>query len=151
MSAHAAKMTDQQAKPGDRVKVHYTGTLPDGTVFDSSKNREPLEFTLGQGQIIRGFEEAVVGMAPGDTKKETIPPDRAYGAPRDDLRVKVPRESLPEGLAPNVGETLYVRQPDGNAAPVRVADVGEQEVTLDANHPLAGQQLVFEIELVEIG
>ena len=141
----------EQAQPGNRVKVHYTGTLQDGTVFDTSRERGPIEFTIGEGQVIRGFEEAVKGLAPGQTRTTTLPPEEAYGQPRDDLRIKVPRQTLPPEVDPQVGETLYVRQPDGGAAPVRVADVEDESVTLDANHPLAGQALTFEIQLVEIG
>lgn len=139
-----------KVKDGDTVKVHYTGSLKDGSVFDSSENNEPLEFTLGSGQLIPGFEKAVQELDEGDSTKVTIPVDEAYGKPREDLIISVPKTNLPEDVAPEIGMQLQVNQPDGQAIPVRVTDIGEEEITLDANHPLAGKDLVFEIELVEI-
>ncbi len=139
-----------QAKEGDTVKVHYTGKLEDGTVFDTSSDRAPLEFTIGGGQIIRGFEQAVVGMEPGDTKTATIPPEEAYGPRREDMTLTVEREQFPEEINPEPGQQLQVQQPDGRAAVVVVSDVSESTVTLDANHPLAGQPLTFDIRLVDI-
>ncbi|MCM2466264.1 FKBP-type peptidyl-prolyl cis-trans isomerase [Methanoculleus oceani] len=139
-----------QAKEGDTVKVHYTGKLEDGTVFDTSDERDPLEFTIGGGQIIRGFEQAVVGMEPGDIKTTTIPPEEAYGPRREDMTLTVEREQFPEEINPEPGQQLQVQQPDGRAAVVTVSDVSESTVTLDANHPLAGQPLTFDIRLVDI-
>jgi FKBP-type peptidyl-prolyl cis-trans isomerase 2 len=140
-----------QAKPGDTVKIHYTGKLDDGTVFDSSASREPLEFTLSSGQVIPGFDQAVLGMSPGETKTEKIPMDQAYGPYREEMVVEVSRQQMPPELEPEVGQQLQVQQPDGQTIPVFVTEVTESTVTLDANHPLAGEDLTFDIELVEIG
>ncbi|MDD4568438.1 MAG: peptidylprolyl isomerase [Methanoculleus chikugoensis] len=139
-----------QAKAGDTVQVHYTGKLEDGTVFDTSEERTPLEFTIGSGQIIPGFERAVVGMEPGETKTATISPEEAYGQHREDMTITVDRGQFPEDINPEPGQQLQVQQPDGRAAIVVVSDVSESTVTLDANHPLAGQPLTFDIELVDI-
>lgn len=139
-----------QAQPGDTVQVHYTGKLADGTPFDSSLQRDPLQFTLGQGEIIPGFEQAVVGMAPGESKTETIPSDQAYGPHRSEMVLEVAREQLPNDLQPEVGQQLQMRQQDGTAVPVVVSDISESQVTLDANHPLAGKDLTFDITLVAI-
>jgi peptidylprolyl isomerase len=140
-----------QAKNGDTVQVNYTGKLADGTVFDSSVGREPLEFTLGAGQMIPGFEKAVLGMKVGEKKTVTIPADEAYGPRRDDLVVKVPREKLPSGKTPEVGQQLEVRLPNGNTIIATITNVSDNNtVTIDANHPLAGKDLTFEIELVKI-
>ncbi|PKD44906.1 FKBP-type peptidyl-prolyl cis-trans isomerase [Rhodohalobacter barkolensis] len=139
-----------QVKDGDTVKVHYTGTLKDGTVFDTSAEREPLEFTLGQGQLIPGFEKAVQGLAEGDSTEVDIPSEEAYGESREDLVISVPKDQLPDDVEPQVGMQLQVNQQDGQPIPVRITEVGEENLTLDANHPLAGQDLKFEIELVEI-
>lgn len=138
------------AKQGDTVKVHYIGKLEDGTVFDTSREREPLEFTIGEGQVIPGFEAAVVGMEAGKTRSTTVPPDQAYGERRTDRILTVERDQFPDDLDPQVGQQLEVRQPDGQAVPVTVARVSDADVTLDANHPLAGRELTFEMELVEI-
>ena len=140
-----------QAKPGDIVKIHYTGRLEDGTVFDSSADREPLEFTLDGGQVIPGFEQAVLGMTPGESKTEKIPMDQAYGPHRPEMVLEVSRQQMPPELQPEVGQQLQVQQPDGQTIPVFVTEVTESTVTLDANHPLAGEDLTFDIELVEIG
>ncbi len=139
-----------QVKDGDTVKVHYTGTLEDGTVFDTSREREPLEFTLGNGQLIPGFEKAVIGMAEGDTTEVSIESDNAYGERRDDLELEVSKTDLPEEIDPEVGMQLQMQQEEGRAIPVQITNVEEEVVTLDANHPLAGKDLNFEIELVEI-
>lgn len=139
-----------QAQLGDTVQVHYTGKLPDGTSFDSSLQRDPLQFTLGQGEIIPGFEQAVVGMAPGESKTETVPSDQAYGPHRPEMVVAVDREQLPSDLQPTVGQQLQMRKQDGTAVPVVVSDISDSQVTLDANHPLAGQDLIFDITLVAI-
>jgi len=138
-----------KVKDGDTVKVHYTGTLKDGSVFDTSAEREPLEFKLGEGQLIPGFEKAVIGLAEGEKTNVDIPSDEAYGEPREDLLINVPKDQLPDDVEPEVGMQLQVNQPDGNAVPVRITEVGDEELTLDANHPLAGKDLSFEIELVE--
>lgn len=138
-----------KAAIGDTVKVHYTGTLEDEQVFDSSEGRDPLEFTLGSGEVIPGFEEAVVGMSPGDEKEATLDPDVAYGKRREDLVFSVGRDQLPEELEPERGQRLEMRQGD-QTFPVVITGVSDSEVELDANHPLAGRELTFRIELVEI-
>jgi FKBP-type peptidyl-prolyl cis-trans isomerase 2 len=139
-----------QATSGDTVRVHYTGTLTDGTTFDSSEGREPLEFTAGGGQVIPGFDQAVAGMEPGDTKTVEIPADEAYGPQRDEMMLQVTPDQFPEDMDPEVGQQLQLSQPDGQSVVVRVVDVQDDAVTLDANHPLAGEDLTFEITLVEI-
>ena len=138
------------AKDGDTVRVHYTGTLEDGSTFDTSVGGEPLEFTLGEGGIIPGFEEAVKGMQVGQSKTVTIPAEEAYGPHRDDLVMVIPREQLPEGMNPDIGQQLQMQQTDGRTIVVIVIDVSETTITIDANHPLSGKDLTFEIELVEI-
>lgn len=139
-----------QAKLGDTVKVHYTGKLDDGTVFDSSANGEPLEFTIGDGNIIPGFEKAVVGMSPGDSKTELIPVEQAYGEHRDDMIVVIDRAQMPPEMEPEIGQQLQIQQQSGQAIPVVITDISDSEITLDANHPLAGEDLTFDIQLVEI-
>ncbi len=140
-----------QAKDGDNVKVHYTGKLDDGTVFDSSVDRDPLEFTIGSGMIIPGFEQAVIGMSPGDSKTELIPSDRAYGPYLEDMVLTVEREQIPLELEPEIGQQLQLQHPTGQVIPVVITEVSPETVTLNANHPLAGEDLTFEINLVEIG
>lgn len=140
----------ERAQEGNTAKVHYTGKLTDGTVFDSSREREPLEFTVGSGQIIPGFEEAVSDMAVGDTKTVTIPPEKAYGPHRDEMMFEVDHSQFPEGLNPEKGQQLQTQTGEGQPLLVTVADVAEDKVTLDANHPLAGKELTFDIELVEL-
>lgn len=139
-----------QAKSGDTVKIHYTGTLDDGTEFDSSAGREPLEFALGGGQVIPGFDSAVDGMSIGDSKTVTIPPGEAYGDRHDQLVQEVPKTALPEDMKPEVGMQLQSQSPDGQIMNLVVAEVAEESITVDGNHPLAGQELTFAIELVEI-
>lgn len=140
-----------EAKKGDTVKVHYTGKLKDGSVFDSSKDRDPLEFTLGEGQLIPGFEEAVIGMEEGSDSTVDIPVDKAYGQPQDELKMEVPKTELPDDIDPQVGMQLQVQQTEsGRSVPVTITEVKDETITLDANHPLAGKDLVFDIELVEI-
>lgn len=129
--------------------MHYTGRLEDGTVFDTSEGRDPLTFTLGEGQVIPGFEEAVSGMEPGESKTYPIEAENAYGDRRDDLVIEVQREQL-AGVTPEQGQQLQMRLQDGRSIPVVVREVEENTVTIDANHPLAGQKLIFDIELVEI-
>ncbi len=139
-----------QAKNGNTVKIHYTGTLDDGTQFDSSTGNDPLEFELGSGSVIPGFEKAVEGMAVGDTKSVRIEPDDAYGQRHDQLVQEVPRSTLPENLTPEVGMALQSSSPDGQVNVFTVIAVTDDTFTVDGNHPLAGQALLFDIELVAI-
>ena len=138
-----------QVQNGDTVRVHYTGTLDDGTVFDSSKGREPIEFTVGGGQVIAGFDEAVSGMTAGEAKKVTIPAVQAYGERRDELMLRVDRARFPDDVEPQVGQQFQMSQGEQEFV-VNVAAVEGASVTLDANHPLAGKDLTFELELVDI-
>ncbi|HEX8273097.1 MAG TPA: peptidylprolyl isomerase [Longimicrobiaceae bacterium] len=138
-----------QAKSGDTVRVHYTGRLDDGSVFDSSEGREPLEFVLGAQQVIPGFEEAVDGLSPGEARTVDIPADRAYGPRREEMVLTVGRDQFPDEIRPEVGQQLQMSQ-DGQVAIVTIIGVSEREVTLDANHPLAGKDLTFDVQLVEI-
>ena len=140
----------QQASRGNTVQVHYKGTLEDGTIFDSSEGQEPLRFTIGEGAVIPGFEDAVVGMTVGDRKSESIPPARAYGEHRGDLVFKVDRQQLPAGNDVEPGDWLRLGFPDGRSAPVLVAALDDASITVDANHPLAGRTLVFDLHLVTI-
>jgi FKBP-type peptidyl-prolyl cis-trans isomerase 2 len=139
-----------KVKDGDTVKVHYTGKLEDGSVFDSSESRDPLEVTLGQGKLIPGFEHAVVGLEVGDKTTASIESTDAYGARREDLEVTIERNQLPEDIQPEVGMQLQLNQPDGQPVPVQITKVEEESIIIDANHPLAGKDLIFDIELVEI-
>lgn len=141
----------QQVKSGDTVKVHYHGRLTDGSTFDSSEGREPLEFTVGTGQVIKGFEDAMVDMQPGDKKTINIPVDQAYGERNDEMMMEYPKTEFPSDMVPMVGMELHMSDNMGNVFPVVIAEVNEDTVLLDANHPLAGKDLVFEIELVSIG
>lgn len=139
-----------QAKSGDTVRIHYTGTLKDGTTFDSSEGRDPLEFTLGSGQVIPGFDEGVSGMEVGEKKTIEIPCDQAYGAVNPAAMQDVPRADIPDHIPLDLGTQLQMQAPNGQAMMVVVANVTEDTVTLDANHPLAGKDLTFALELVEI-
>lgn len=139
-----------QAKQGDTVRVHYTGRLKDGTVFDTSSNREPLQFTVGKRQVVPGFEAAVVGMNPGESTTTEIPADQAYGPHHPQMVIAAERSDLPEGLNLDVGQELNIRQEVGGVLTLRVTDLSGSSVTLDANHPLAGQDLTFDIQLIEI-
>ena len=139
-----------QVKSGDKIKVHYTGKLEDGNVFDSSREREPFEFTVGAGNVIPGFDAGVIGMAAGDQKTVTIEAEQAYGKRRDELVMEVKKDVFPENITPEVGQQLQMDQPDGQAVNVVVSEMKEEMVTLDANHPLAGKTLIFEIEVVAI-
>ncbi len=139
-----------QAKSGDTVRIHYTGTLDDGTEFDSSAGRDPLEFALGSGQVIAGFDDAVDGMTVGEQKSVTIPPEQAYGERHEQLVQEVPKSALPEEIAPQVGMQLQSQSTEGQVMNLVVTEVSEESITVDANHPLAGQALTFAIELVEI-
>lgn len=138
-------------KKGDKVKVEYTGTLDDGTVFDSSKHGEhshPLEFEVGAGKIIKGFDEAVIGMEKGDEKDIKLKPEEAYGQPNPQLVQKVPRDKLPPGQEPKQGMILGLATPDGKQVPAIIKEVTDKEITIDLNHPLAGKNLNFKIKLV---
>ncbi|HBQ61662.1 MAG TPA: peptidylprolyl isomerase [Balneolaceae bacterium] len=139
-----------KVKSGDTVKVHYTGKLEDGSVFDSSADRDPLEVTLGEGKLIPGFENAVVGLEVGDKTTASIESADAYGDRRDDLEVTIEREQLPEDIEPQVGMQLQLNQPNGQPVPVQVTKVEDENIIIDANHPLAGKDLTFDIELIEI-
>jgi peptidylprolyl isomerase len=142
--------TMAKAKDGDKVKVHYTGTLGDGTVFDSSIGKDTLEFTIGECEVIPGFEDAVIGMEPGNSKDIVIAAEDAYGPKRDELIMEVEREQFPADLDPQVGMNLELRRDDSRTMFVTVAAVSADMITLDANHPLAGKHLNFNIQLVEI-
>lgn len=138
------------ARSGDTVKIHYTGTLDDGTQFDSSAGRDPLEFQVGGGQVIAGFDKAVEGMAVGDSKSVRLEPEEAYGPRHDQLVQEVDRSVLPDDLDPREGMALQSSSPDGQVTQFMVTAVTENTITVDANHPLAGHALSFDIELVEI-
>lgn len=139
-----------QAKSGDTVKIHYIGKLVDGTVFDTSSNKDPLQFTVGNGQVIPGFDEAVTGMAVGETKTAEIPCHKAYGPRNDNLILVVDKKQVPPELKPEVGQRLEVGSPSGELLTVTVIEISEENITLDANPPLAGEDLTFDIELLEI-
>jgi peptidylprolyl isomerase len=139
-----------QAKQGDTVIVHYTGKLDDGTVFDSSVGRDPLQFSIGSGQIIPGFEQAIIGMSPGESKTETIAAENAYGPHYQEMVLVVDRQQMPGDIPMEIGQQLQLRQPSGQIIPVIITEVSDSQVTLDANHPLAGENLVFEIQLMDI-
>ena len=139
-----------QAKQGDTVKVHYKGKFDDGKVFYDSGDGDPLEFTIGEGQSIPGFEQAVVGMNPGEAKTFRIGPKEAYGPHHDKLVMKIDRQTLPPEIKPKVGERLQLHREDGHAVAVTVTDMSESSVTIDANHPLAGEDLTFDLQLIEI-
>lgn len=138
----------RKAEPGDTVRVHYTGTMDDGTVFDTSRDGDPIEFVVGEGQVIEGFDEVLRGMREGETREVELPPGKAYGERSDELVVRVDREDLPEDLEPEVGQTLAVDTGDEEEMAAWVAEVGEDAITVDLNHPLAGRTLTFEVELV---
>lgn len=139
-----------QVKVGDTVRIHYTGTLDDGTMFDSSEGRAPLEFTVGTGQIIPGLDRALQGMEIGDRKVVDVPAEEAYGPVDPNARQAVPRDQIPADIPLEEGAQLQVQTQGGQVLPVTVAEVSEETVVLDANHPLAGKDLSFAIELVEI-
>ncbi|NDC40905.1 MAG: peptidylprolyl isomerase [Chitinophagia bacterium] len=140
-----------QVQKGDKVSVHYHGTLQDGTTFDSSLNREPLQFTAGAGQVIKGFDDAVMDMNIGDKKTVNIPVQHAYGERNDDMLLEYPVSDFPADMPPAVGMELQMSDNQGNIFPVVIVEVNGENVLLDANHPLAGKDLTFEIELVAIG
>jgi peptidylprolyl isomerase len=138
------------ATPGKTVRIHYTGTLSDGSTFDSSSGREPLEFTVGSGQIISGLDRAIEGMAVGERKTVEVPAAEAYGPRNPDGVQSVPRDQVPDHIPLDPGTQLQVQTGDGRTLPVTVTEVTEEVVVLDANHPLAGRDLTFEVELVEV-
>lgn len=135
---------------GDTVQVHYTGTLEDGTEFDSSRDRAPLEFTVGEGQVIPGFEDMVRGLEAGDTETATLQPEDAYGERDEQRLIEVERDQLPDEIEPEIGMQLEIQQPNGRPARVSITEIGDETVTLDANHPLAGKELTFEIEVLDV-
>ena len=137
-------------KNGDTVKVHYTGTLDNGEVFDSSLDRNPLLCTLDQVQLIPGFEKAIIGLTVGDSTITHIPAGEAYGEHNPQMEVKVEKNQLPEGMIPKIGIQLQLNQPDGSPIPYVITKLEGENVTIDANHPLAGKDLTFNIEIVEI-
>jgi FKBP-type peptidyl-prolyl cis-trans isomerase 2 len=140
----------QQVKNGDTVRVHYHGKLTDGSTFDSSEGRDPLEFTVGNGQVIKGFDDALLDMQVGDKKTVNIPVDQAYGERNDDMMMEYPLSDFPADMKPEVGMELHMSDNSGNVFPVVIAELNDETVLLDANHPLAGEDLTFEIELVSI-
>ncbi|HEY6186928.1 MAG TPA: peptidylprolyl isomerase [Pyrinomonadaceae bacterium] len=140
----------EQAKKGDTAQVHYTGRLADGQVFDSSEGGEPLEFEIGAGRVIAGFDEGVQGMSEGDKKRIEIEADDAYGQRIEALVQQIAREGLNLESEPQVGMQLGLQLPDGNEIPVTITEVTSDSITLDANHPLAGQKLIFDVELVNL-
>ncbi len=141
----------QQVKKGDAVSVHYHGKLTDGTTFDSSEGREPLQFTAGSGQVIKGFDDALMDMKVGEKKTVNIPVAHAYGERNEDMIMEYPSSDFPADMKPEVGMELQMGDDAGNVFPVVIVEVKESTVLLDANHPLAGQDLIFDIELVSIG
>ena len=140
----------QQVKSGDKVKVHYHGKLQNGETFDSSEGKEPLEFTVGGGQVIKGFDDGVMGMQVGDKKTVEIEVSDAYGEKNEDMIIEFPRTQFPEDMKPEPGMQLMMNNGQGQSFPVLVKEVKEDSVLLDANHPLSGEDLIFDIELVEI-
>jgi peptidylprolyl isomerase len=139
-----------EVKSGDTVRIHYTGTLADGSTFDSSEGRDPLEFTVGSGQIIPGLDKALPGMTVGEKKTVEIEPAEAYGEAHPDAIQAIPRSNVPAEIPLEVGLQLQMQSPSGQVVPVTVVEITEEEVTLDANHPLAGKALTFAFEIVSI-
>lgn len=137
-------------KANDKVKVHYKGTLSSGEVFDSSEGREPLEFTLGQGQIIPGFEQGIMGMQVEESKTINIPAAEAYGEMKEELKQQVPKDKLPPEIKPEVGLQIMSRTTNGQEIPLVITEVNADSIVVDANHPLAGKDLIFEITLISI-
>lgn len=140
----------QTVKNGDTVKVHYHGRLTNGTTFDSSEGRAPLEFQVGAGMVIKGFENGVLDMKVGDKKTIHIPVDQAYGPKSEEMIIEFPKENMPPDLNPQIGDELQMSNPQGQVFQVKVVGVNDQSITLDANHALAGEDLIFDLELVEI-
>ena len=141
---------NDKAREGDKVRVHYKGRLDDGSVFDSSEGNDPIEFTIGANQVIDGFEQAVVGMAAGESKVQAIPAENAYGSHQDELVFEVPRSAMQEGMELSIGDFVEVHLPDGETAPMQIRAMDGDTMTLDANHPLAGKDLTFDLQLIEI-
>src|SRR6187401_1527136 len=141
----------QRVKSGDRVKVHYHGRLTNGETFDKSEGREPLEFEVGSGSVIKGFDEGVTGMSVGEKKTITIPFDEAYGPRNPEMVIEMPKENFPKEMELEVGMPLMMSDQEGHQFQVAITEIKENSVMLDANHPLAGQDLVFDLELVDIG
>ena len=137
-------------KKGDKIKVDYTGTLEDGTVFDTSEGKQPLEFEAGSGQLIKGFDDAVIGMEKDEEKEIKIEKDQAYGDVNPELLKKIPRDKLPPEQEPKPGMMLAMSTPDGKQIPAKIAEVDDKEITIDLNHPLAGKTLIFKIKVVDI-
>lgn len=140
----------QKVQSGDKVKIHYHGTLKTGEIFDSSKDREPLEFTVGSGQVIKGFDEGVKGMHTGEKKTVEISVDDAYGEKNNEMIFEFPKDQFPADVHPEVGQQLMMSNGSGQSFPVTITEIKENSILLDANHPLAGQDLIFDLELVEI-
>jgi FKBP-type peptidyl-prolyl cis-trans isomerase 2 len=140
----------QQVQNGDKVRVHYHGKLRSGETFDSSEGRDPLEFTVGSGQVIKGFDDGVRGMSPGQKKTVEIPVVDAYGEKNEEMIIEFPKNQFPPDMKPEVGMQLMMNNGQGQSFPVNIVEVKEETVLLDANHPLAGQDLIFDLELVEI-
>ena len=139
-----------KAEKGDTVRVHYTGKVESGEVFDSSRDRQPLEFTIGSGKVIAGFEKGIIGMEPKDTKTFTVLPEEAYGPKREEFMVVVKTSDFPEEITPSIGQQLQLRNRDGSMTQVFISHIEGDTVTLDANHPLTGETLVFDVELIGI-
>lgn len=140
----------EKVKTGDKVKLHYTGRLKDGKVFDSSRSRDPLQFEVGSGQVIQGVDKAVIGMEPGEKKSISIDPEEAYGDYDEKLLIDVPKERIPKDVKAEEGSILRLMDKQGREVPVRVAENKKDSIKVDANHPLAGEELDFDIELMEI-
>lgn len=140
----------QKAKNGDTVKVHYTGSLVDGTIFDSSEGKDPLQFTIGEGQLLQAFEKGVIGLAEGEATNIQLTAEEGYGLKQDKLIGKLPLEAMPQGLAPEIGMRLQMKTPEDQVVILKIVEMSDNDITVDANHELAGEDLNFEIELVEI-
>lgn len=138
-------------KNGDTITVNYTGKFEDGDVFDSSEGKEPLKFTVGAGQLIKGFDDAVIGMQAGDKKTVTLAPADAYGDHDADMIIDIPKSQIPEDMKLEVGQRLHLRDPQGQPVPAMVAEITEDSIKMDANHPMAGKTLIFDLEVVETG
>ncbi|MCD4689014.1 MAG: peptidylprolyl isomerase [Desulfuromonadaceae bacterium] len=138
-------------KNGDTITVNYTGKFEDGNVFDTSEGKEPLKFTVGSGQLIKGFDDAVTGMVAGDKKTVTMTPADAYGELQDGMIIDIPKSQIPEDMKLEIGQRLHLRDPQGQPVPAMVAEITEESVKMDANHPMAGKTLIFDLEIVETG
>jgi len=141
---------EREVKKGDTVKIHYTARLKDGEVFESSKGHVPFQFTVGDGSVIPGLEKAIIGMRVGEKKTIEVPPEEGFGPRREELVFKVERNTIPSDIDPFIGQNLQMRHPEGGVVNLVVTDMDDETITLDANHPLAGNTIVFDVELVEI-